>query len=383
MQHIRSAGLAAGLVVVALVTAAPTVAAGPANVTMRIEGVPSTVLEESGLRTTLTPVNKSGKPGEECTGTSVAGALEQAIAGDWGGNWFAGFGYSVERIRQESHPFDDPNGDYWTFWVNDRFSQTGICQTELQEGDSVLFFVDRCVYDPVKQECSNDPVLPLELRAPANGRTDVAAEVTVVSHDGKGGTALVKDARVTGPGVDAVTDGDGRAAVRFGQAGRVRLKAAKAGYARSAAEEVCVAAGADGTCGTSATPQPVAAPDKLAPVTLISGIRDGQRFARKRAPRALRGSVRPDPSGLRAVKLSLTRSRGGECSWWSRTRERFRGTQCGRRAYFRIGDREQWSYLLPRRLRPGRYVLDAVAIDKAGNRDPLVRGRNRVVFLVR
>ena len=54
-----------------------------------------------------------------------------------------------------------------------------------------------------------------------------------------------------------------------------------------------------------------------------------------------------------------------------------------RRAYFRIGDRQDWSYLLPRRLGPGRYVLDAVAIDKAGNREALARGRNRVVFFVR
>ena len=51
--------------------------------------------------------------------------------------------------------------------------------------------------------------------------------------------------------------------------------------------------------------------------------------------------------------------------------------------YFAIGDRQSWSYLLPKRLGKGRYVFDAVAIDKSGNRDQLARGRNRVVFLVR
>jgi hypothetical protein len=63
--------------------------------------------------------------------------------------------------------------------------------------------------------------------------------------------------------------------------------------------------------------------------------------------------------------------------------ERFRGTRCGRGPYFAIGDRADWSYLLPRALERGRYVLDAVAIDGAGNRTPLARGTSRVVFTVR
>jgi hypothetical protein len=41
------------------------------------------------------------------------------------------------------------------------------------------------------------------------------------------------------------------------------------------------------------------------------------------------------------------------------------------------------SYLLPHRLRRGRYVLDVIAVDGAGNREPLARGTSRVVFFVR
>jgi hypothetical protein len=63
--------------------------------------------------------------------------------------------------------------------------------------------------------------------------------------------------------------------------------------------------------------------------------------------------------------------------------ERFRRTRCGTGAYFAIGDRADWSYLLPERLTRGRYVLDAIAIDGAGNRTPLARGATRVVFTVR
>jgi len=142
-------------------------------------------------------------------------------------------------------------------------------------------------------------------------------------------------------------------------------------------------AGADSTAPGGSAPAPVAERDGAAPVSRITGIREQQRFSRRRAPRTLRGSVTPDPSGLRAVKLSLTRSRGGRCQLYSPTRERFRPARCGRRVNFAIGDRQDWSYLLPGRLGPGRYVLDAVAVDKLGNRDRLARGRSRVVFFVR
>ena len=63
--------------------------------------------------------------------------------------------------------------------------------------------------------------------------------------------------------------------------------------------------------------------------------------------------------------------------------ERFRGPKCGGGPYFAIGDKADWSYLLPAALAQGRYVLDAIAIDGAGNRTPLVRGTTRVVFTVR
>jgi len=47
--------------------------------------------------------------------------------------------------------------------------------------------------------------------------------------------------------------------------------------------------------------------------------------------------------------------------------ERYRPHRCGGRKSFRIGDRMEWSYLLPRRLPKGRYTIRAVAIDKRGN----------------
>ena len=93
-----------------------------------------------------------------------------------------------------------------------------------------------------------------------------------------------------------------------------------------------------------------------------------------------------DPSGLLTVKLRLTRSDRGRCSYFSGRFERLRRVRCGltRAAWFAVGDREQVDYLLPRTLPRGRYVLDVNAIDKAFNRDDTRRrGSNRIVFHVR
>jgi hypothetical protein len=149
----------------------------------------------------------------------------------------------------------------------------------------------------------------------------------------------------------------------------------------------------DGFCGSV---------DRQAPKALITAVREGQTFARGRGPRELAGRVGvlaafapraveagallADPSGLHAVKLRLTRNDGGRCSAWSGSRERFVKRRCGARHgwWLGIGDKVDWSYLLPARLPRGRYVLDVNAIDKAFNRDDRRRrGENRVVFRVR
>ena len=52
--------------------------------------------------------------------------------------------------------------------------------------------------------------------------------------------------------------------------------------------------------------------------------------------------------------------------------------RCGRGSFLRIGDRADWSYLLPKRLGRGRYVLEAKAIDGAFNRGAAARVRFRV-----
>jgi hypothetical protein len=140
-----------------------------------------------------------------------------------------------------------------------------------------------------------------------------------------------------------------------------------------------VSDGADGFCDTTAPgPTPTPAPrDTTAPVVTIH-LRNGAVFPRRRAPRLLRGSVSADPSGLRLVRLRLTRRVGRRCAYFSGRLDRFRWAPCGRGAFQQIGDRADWSFLLPRRLGRGRYRLEVLAIDGALNFGAPARVRFRV-----
>ena len=360
MKHRSAAGLA-GLVL-ALALAAPATAA-PANVTVRAEGLSSTVVPKTAVTTTTAPVSKA--PGEECTGTSGLGALDRAVGGDWAGSWFgAGNGYFVDRIRGESA---DPAGTYWNFWLNYQPSNLGLCQVELQPGDDVLLYID-CF-------AGCNPRVPLRLsRVPATAAPGAGASVLVETFNGSSPVPAA-GATVSVGARSFTTGGDGIAQVSFEGSGPVAVRATKADAVPSATEQTCVSNGADGACGTV---QP-SAPDRTAPTASLKGIRDGQRFTRRRAPRELEGMVSEDPSGLWAVKIRLTRKFKGTCWYFSGSREQFVKRTCGKQYAFKVGDRAEWSYLLPARLPRGRYVLSTYAIDNAYNRGE----ESRVVFRVR
>src|SRR4051812_8101021 len=107
------AGMVAGLLSLGL-AAASAHAAGPADVTVRVEGAAKT-LAGGPVRTTTKPVVKDGNASHACTGTSAAGALETATGGDWTATWFDGLGYSVDSVKGESHTF--ATDEYWTLWI--------------------------------------------------------------------------------------------------------------------------------------------------------------------------------------------------------------------------------------------------------------------------
>lgn len=387
-----------------LLVPAGTALAAPANVTLRVEGATDTLVPRTALRTDNRTVNKDGVAGHDCTGTSAAGALEIGTGGDWTGTWFAGLGYTVERIKAEAHVFPEPN--FFELWINNRGSAVGVCGAELQEGDEVLLFVGRCDVDPVTFACTNPPVLPLDLIVPATAAPGVPFDVRVVQYASNGTASPVAGATIEGADGTVTTNADGVAAITLAAGGARALRATKPGNARSASETVCATNGEDGLCGSAAAVPPAAqagaaAPaacetsgsdgrcgtrDRTAPAISILGIRDGQRFRRGGGPRELRMKVTPDPSGLKIVKFRLTRNDRGRCTYFSGRSERFRvnrSLRCGASNgfWFGVGDREETTYLLPSRLPRGHYVLDANVVDNAYNRDDTRRrGRNRVVF---
>jgi hypothetical protein len=383
-----------------VVPCAGALAAGPANVRVRVEGANATLVERVALKTDTRTVNKDGMAGHDCTGTSAAGGLEIATAGNWSGSFFNGLGYSVERILGETHAFPEPN--FFELWINDRSQAVGVCQAELQEGDDLLFLVARCEVGPAPDfACQNPPVLPLGLSVPSTVARGASFNATVVEFSPTGVPSPVAGATVAGGDAAAVTNDAGVATVTLSSGGPRTLKATKAGRVRSAGEAVCATSGSDGACGTAVAEVGGASRcvtsgrdgrcgsrDFSAPAVNIRNIADGKRFARGSGPRTLRVVADPDPSGLLTVKLRLTRVERGRCSYFSGKLERFVVTGRGRCSasagfWFAVGDRQETSYLLPAKLPRGRYVLDANVIDRAYNRDDKRRrGGNRVVFHV-
>jgi Domain of unknown function (DUF4430) len=158
----------------------------------------------------------------------------------------------------------------------------------------------------------------------------------------------------------------------------VQVKAERPGSIRSNALLVCVSDTGTGDCGVPSPPAKVK--DSSAPVARISGPRNGRKY--RHGPRLLRGTASDDRSGVKQVKLALRRHVNGKgCQWWSARRDRFVGRNCHKKFFFSIGSDANWSYLLPRPLGAGHYVLDVKVFDAAGNRaDVFRRGQNRTVF---
>jgi len=369
-QRLRGLLATAGLVLAAL---APAAQATP--VTVRIAG------EVVALE--RTPVETTGAAVGACAGNTAAEAIDKAVAGDWDQLAF------TSTILDETHTYTEM--DYWNFWINDTYSQVGICAYTVQPGDRILMLVQR------DSPTFSATVFPLALvGVPASVVAGSPFTVTVNEQRTDGTTTTptpASGARISdGMAVLGTTDASGHVTITLPAVGPTTLYAVRSGNVESDSSAVSVVA-ADGTPASTtpggAPPAPVGlGPDRSAPSAAITGIDEGQRFAHGEGPRRLRAIVASDPSGLYAVKLRLTRNDRGRCTYFSGRFERFRlnhKARCRASAgsWFGVGDRSSVDYLLPARLPRGRYVLDVNAIDKAFNRDDARRrGGNRIVFYV-
>ena len=353
-------GLVAGALLLVLWPAAALGA--PATVTVRVEGATQTLQRQDHADHLHGPGSQAARSLADLRRrTSAGGALELATGGDWGGNYDLELraGTSTESGLRTTQSTPAPEGNYWAFWLNGRPANLGACAQELEQGDEVLFFAD--CYGAT---CINP--LPLRLTVPATATRGRALAAKVERLTGNGTATAVAGATIAGPGVSVQTAGDGTAQVTPPSAGRLVLTATATAGVRVAETVTVVEPGQALPPASGGGGGPVAN-DTSAPVTRLTGLRRG--YARGRGPRRLAGTV-TDPSGVQVIKLRLTRKRDGRCSWYSGRQERFRAGRCGRRApWFAIGDDPTWSYLLPERLGPGRYTLEAKAVDKAFNRD--------------
>jgi hypothetical protein len=367
-MHKFLSGLLAGVV---LLIAAPAALAD--DVLVRVEGASDTLVPRTGTAIQPGTFTKDGNAAHSCASNSAGGALESVTRGDWSGRW-ASFGdYEIQAIKGERYASNagDPSGNYWAFWLNYRYATTGACGTPMQAGDEVLFFPD-CF----GAGCTNPT--PLRITSiPGAAQPGQAFAVRVTQYDvtfDEDFNATTTQEPAAGATVSAAgrtftTGADGVAQVTIDGRSVTGVRATKTGYVRSATENVCV------DCGPSYVP-PVR--DVEAPAATVSSVRKGAVYSRKRAPRLLRGNIAADPSGLNSVKLKLTRKVGKKCTYFSGGRETFRKMRCGRGSFFRIGDRADWSYLLPKRLGRGSYVLEVKAIDGAFNRGAVERVPFRV-----
>ena len=309
----------------------------------------------------------------------MTGAMDDGITSTgqtWDGSWSAGFSdFSINRIGPDTVPQD--YSSYWGYLLNGVSTQIGGCQQQVQQGDNVLF-----VFAPF-----GTPLL--ELAAPSRAATGESFQVTVQENDGNGARKPAAGAYVEGQ----TTDSNGHATLSFGDAGDHRFKALRNGAVRSNAASVCVYAPGSGACGTDAAPtssgdpapssQPAAAKDTTPPAIELTTLTDGKTYAR--GPRVLGGQAE-DAGGIAQVFLRLRATDGGDltaasrCRWFSSKRSVFthRTVPCSRARFFRVGNASKFSYLLPARLRKGKYVLDVKVLDRAYN-----AGRTSVAFGVK
>ncbi len=382
-----------------LVCATPAALAGtPATVTVRVL-VPTAGGEYESLTpitqvtTTIAPVTKYGG---SCSGTSAGGALELATRGGWEGAWSSKYAdYELTSIDGRSFPFEEgaPANYYWSFWLNNVYSEVGVCEAELEAGDQVMFFPS-CY----GTSCPAAPEI-LGIEAPPTAEVGKPLTVTVERYNAKGERSPAAGVTVGGGGTSAETDAAGHATLTFSGDDTDILRAEGSGGEAPKAVPgealVCVHNGDDGTCGTPPPPgisivpssgTTTVVPPYTGPYALVAdltGIAEGRVYPRGAGPRVLTGTVSAHTS-VTSISLRLRRTYRGRCWAYDGSSERLERVPCRQGGFFQVASGgDSFSYLLPSRLPPGRYVLDVEATDAAGEHTPLDRGSSRIVFYVK
>jgi hypothetical protein len=236
--------------VLAVLVAAPAALAVPVTVNLRVEGPNKTVFDgpvttdghdvttQTAGTHTCDGTNEGAEPEPGPTATA---ALDDAaklagftIDGPYGN--FEIDDYFLERVADQQI---DPNSEFWSLWINHKFSDKGGCQKRVLAGQDVLwagipFSVD----------------IPLKLTGPDSAVTGQPIQVQVT--DGSRGDP--QDGATVG---GATTGPDGRATLTFPDEGIYRLKAEKPNTIRSNSIVLCVDPPGAAACTSTDNTAPV------------------------------------------------------------------------------------------------------------------------------
>ena len=256
--------------------------------------------------------------------TAPAGRSSPSPAATGAADW-ASFGdYEIQTIQGERYAFDagDPSRNYWAFWLNAATRQLGICDARDAGG-------------------RRGPVFPTaSARAAPGARRRCASPVPAPRS--RAGPSPCASSSTASPSTRTSTPTTTRRrprARRYAAGRRHHRRRRRAPPSPRPPQRDRTLQGDQGRRDTSRSAhderrasscrgRPRAARRRRSstprPPRSAGSVRRGAVYARRRAPRLLRGSVAADPSGLRSVKLRLTRRSAQRCAYFSGRRERFR-----------------------------------------------------------
>ncbi len=305
----------AGALVSSLLLVSPALAGTPSTVTVRVVGLTgTTLLPQTQVTTTDTPIDPDGNPSDVCSGTSAGGALYDATQGNWVVKYDDGLGYEIDGIQGLNFPSFSPTvtpDAYWSFWLNGAPATNGACDQELNQGDDVVFFA-QC--DEIGTDCPTSATAPehfLTEVAPSSSSVQVGTPVAVTvgslnTGTGTAESSLPSGVTVTAGSLSTIPNAQGMATLTFSSVGIYTIQAQAPNSVPSDPQTICVHNGNDGNCGTTLSsgsgsstfpmPTKTSSQSSVADVAKIAGVKNGHVYSRHSAPRLLTGVVEV-PSG--------------------------------------------------------------------------------------
>lgn len=271
-DRLRNTALSGALVLLSL-AAAPAALAAPVGVTVRVEGASQTILDvpvTSDGHSVTTPsggthpcdgTNNGAFPSPVPTPTAALDDAARANGVSWDADWFASFNdFIVSRVADEPAT----SSQFWGLIVNGKFSNSGGCQTKVNQGDDVVYAFDAFSKSAV-----------LRLAAPGTATVGQPVNVTVTDTQS---TMPAANASVGG----TTTGADGVATLTFSEKGIYRLKADRSDAVRSNTVVLCADPAGAAPCTSTDSTAPVVSSGFGASEADLPGRRLASRSGRSR-----------------------------------------------------------------------------------------------------